>query len=321
MFSPQHCGLTFTEAHIEQARARHTKAPFNAAWHFLASQVAVDADIATLLLTQALRWRLSDDTEDGERAVQSLLRQRDALSTNIPVLRQSQTLFALAQAYELTRDHPAWTTETRKRWLAFFLDAMQLLSRRGQSDAPIVDTLWIAMMQTAAGVVLESVDWFDRGVNTLQRVIEEEIHPEGYLRLAVEIGPEAQSLRNQVLCAQALVLNAEIAAHSGRDLWSYEVRGVSVTTATTYPLYYYFYPEKWRWNGQEWKPSEGVEEDVAKQIFQENAGFLEIVNGRYDKPLRAIKLILDDLRPVFDPFGGGLVTLTHGLLERRGLFG
>jgi hypothetical protein len=36
-----------------------------------------------------------------------------------------------------------------------------------------------------------------------------------------------------------------------------------------------------------------------------------------------LKPLLEDLRPIYDPYGGGLTTLTHGVAlkpQRRGLF-
>jgi hypothetical protein len=56
-------------------------------------------------------------------------------------------------------------------------------------------------------------------------------------------------------------------------------------------------------------------------LFREHAGFLEIIAEHYKPPLKAIQMIHDDLRPIFDPFGGGLTTLTHAPAPRRGLFG
>nr|MCU0476272.1 hypothetical protein [Anaerolineae bacterium] len=109
---------------------------------------------------------------------------------------------------------------------------------------------------------------------------------------------------------------AEVAAHAGIDLWGYELRSVSLMTAAFYPLYYYYYPEKWKW-------AEGISIDAAQQMFRQNAAFLEIINRRRPN-VHAINLIVDELRPIIDPLGGGAVTLTHHPApppKRRGWFG
>jgi len=125
-----------------------------------------------------------------------------------------------------------------------------------------------------------------------------------------------------LLCVQALTLIAEMAANSGINLWTHDKRGVSVLTAVTYPLYYYFYPEKWPWNGEQWKPSDGVELETAQNLFRQHAAFLELAAPRYSTPLKAIQMILDEIRPVYDRDGGGLLTLSHAApkRKRRGLF-
>jgi hypothetical protein len=108
----------------------------------------------------------------------------------------------------------------------------------------------------------------------------------------------------QIRSVQALVLMAEAAQHAGVNLWDYTVRGVSVMTAVTYVMFYHFRPDKWRWD-------EGLEA-VIPPFFRKHAGFMEMVNRRDNRP-RDIQMLLDDLRPIYDVYGGGLTTLTHGL--------
>ncbi len=309
----QHIGLIFTETHIQRARKHKKDAPFFLAWSRLNDyqpQPGLDA-----LLWAGLRYRFNADADAGERGaaqIASILGDIDK-----PYMVQLREAFTISQVFELLREHPALANA--EAWLKQYRDYIAALDQPTES---IVAQLWLAVVHTAAGIVLEDEGWLQVGMDAFKRTIDEDLHPEGYLRRAVIVDPEAESLRNQVLCVQALALIAEMAATAGHDLWSYDNRGVSVTTATTYPLYYYFYAEQWRWNGSEHRPSEGVAPDEAQAIFRESAGFLEIINGRYDKPLKAVKLILDELRPVYDVYGGGLTTLSHGLLEkRRGLFG
>jgi hypothetical protein len=184
------------------------------------------------------------------------------------------------------------------------------------------EALLRAALNMAAGIVLEREPIFEAGAQVYRQTIDHSVRPEGFIPRAVQVA-EGQGLAHQLLSVAALVLMAEMAQHVGVDLWRYSNRGVSVLTAATYPLYYYFYPEKWPW-GTEAEIREGhtaLEQEYATGLFRQHGGFLEMLNGRYDKPLRAIRLILKDIRPVVDVYGGGLTTLTHGLPERSGLFG
>jgi hypothetical protein len=127
----------------------------------------------------------------------------------------------------------------------------------------------------------------------------------------VEAGDKRGFFR-QLLTAQALVLMAEAAQHVGVDLWGYESRGVSAVTAASYLIFYYYYPQKWRWD------KDLVEDDV-QPLLRRHAGFLEMVYRR--RPLRDFQVLLKALRPVYDVWGGGLTTLTHGAPLRRGWLG
>jgi hypothetical protein len=112
-------------------------------------------------------------------------------------------------------------------------------------------------------------------------------------------------LLRQVLVVEALTLMAEAAEHVGVDLWGYSFRGVSVMTAFSYIMYYYFFPDKWRWDV-----------NITNEPFREYGGFLELVN--YHAYPKDLKPLLDDLRPIYDPPGGGLTTLSHGIVRKRG---
>ncbi len=63
-------------------------------------------------------------------------------------------------------------------------------------------------------------------------------------------------------------------------------------------------------------------QDEAQLLFRRYGGYLEMVNRRTG--YKDLKPLLEDLRPIYDPHGGGLTTLTHGVAvkpKRRGLFG
>lgn len=314
MSNPPHAGLTFTQQAVDQARKHGQHAPFKAAWDYLRADAPPDP--LACLLWNAQRWRLDGDQTAGARAAADLESHLSAADTESLWGTLARSI-ALAQCVELLRDHPASQLDS---WRASFDERVSRLT--DAPDPSFVDVLWLMALNATAGVVLEDATRFEGALSDFRRIVGQEIHPEGYLPQAVERYPEVESLTNQLRAVQALVLCAEVARHAGADLWGYSVRGVSVLTATTYPLYYYFYPEKWPWNGEQWKPSDGVAQETAARLFRENSGFLEIVNHHYGaRPLKAIRMILDELRPVFDVHAGGLTTLTHGIPERRGLFG
>ena len=97
---------------------------------------------------------------------------------------------------------------------------------------------------------------------------------------------------------------AEMAAQAGLDLWSYDNRGVTPATAATYLLYYFYFPEKWKW-------SPGLTRQRTTDVIRREGAFLEIVNQR--APLHAVDPLLEELRPLFCPWTGGLTTLTHSI--------
>ena len=73
------------------------------------------------------------------------------------------------------------------------------------------------------------------------------IHPEGFLKGIADLDDSPGRYEAQVSGSCALVLLAQMAGQVGLDLWSYDNRAVSIFTAVAYTHYYYFFPEKWRW--------------------------------------------------------------------------
>ena len=317
MFSPEHCGLVFNAQQVKRARANRQKKPFEAAWQHLLN-TEPEKPLARIQ-RNGLRWRFADDAKAGAAAVNGLdvfLHQ-----PNLPEapVERATILFIISQCIELLRDHSAFDEPLKARafsWLE------QAFADESAEDANPAAALWSAVAQVAASIVLAREDEFEAGAAVFRLIIAEEVHPEGYLTNAVDF-LEVESLHNQILAAQALTLIAEMAAQVGVDLWSFHQRGVSALTAVTYPLYYYFYPEQWPWNGDPYKPSDGVPLETAQAMFRERAGFLEIAAPRYERPLKAIRMILDELRPVDDMSSGGLLTLAFAepKRKRRLLFG
>jgi hypothetical protein len=165
-------------------------------------------------------------------------------------------------------------------------------------------------LNLAAGIVLEDAARLTAGSAIYRDIIDHEVRPEGYLSAAVNQSGGGSFWR-QLMAVNGLVLMAEAASHIGLDLWGYTSRGISVITAASYAIYYYYYPDQWRWDT--------LSETDTSALFKAHGGWLEIIN-RHARPKDA-KLLLDDLRPIHDLSGGGLTTLSHALPARRGLFG
>lgn len=312
MFTPHHCGLFFTHDDVQRIRSERKREPLEAAWNEL--QSLEPDDLAETILVYALRYRLNANVEAGNDAAHLLKAELEAINTNAQPMTP-QALVRLVQCFELLHDHPDMA-ETRLVNLDQIREALRAIVPQ-----PYADNMWFNAASMALSIAAEDESTFMHRVDVFRETIDNEVHPEGYLPDAVEIAPEAAAMESQISSVHALVLMAAMARCVGVDLWSYEKRGVSVLTAASYPLYYYFYPEKWPWNGEQWKPSDGVEESAAKRIFQDYAGYIEMIAPRYATPLKATELILAELRPVYDRFGGGPVTLTHATAKARGILG
>jgi hypothetical protein len=266
--------------------------PFLQAWNFL-SQHQPKSDLARAQI-YGLAYRFQNDFYAGEQAI-ALLTNALQFDAETRYLDRVTTTLAWAQCYEMLRDHPNLSSA----WLTTFSDTVEHLNRTVTTG---FRNLWLNALNMGAGVVLEREDLFQTSADEYKRVVSEVIHPEGYLHGEVEQS-DGLGFYRQLRAVQALVLMAETASHVGEDLWGYEMRGVSVMTAATYVMYYFFRPDKWRWD-------EGLE-DVIVPFVRKHAGFWEMVNRH--SPPRDLRLLLDDLRPIFDAQGGGLTTLTHGV--------
>ncbi|MFN8562512.1 MAG: alginate lyase family protein [Anaerolineae bacterium] len=309
MFKPLHCGLYFTFDHVGQARRERDSEPFRSAYQYLREREQQGAQAAQWY---GLRYRFDADDDAGELAIAALERYMgEPLIEDMTYLDAVAQTMMLAQAFEMTRDHPAWRRDAQFTWLNAFQERVNELSVSPYKDTQ-VENLWMAALVLVSGVLLEREDIFRVGVDVFRRTIDNDISPRGHIPRAVE-GEDGGSLYRQVLSISALVLMAEAATHCGTNLWEYSNRGVSVTTAAVYPIYYFYTPEQWKWD-------EGITLDEAQLLFRRCGGFLEIVNRATG--FRDLKPLLEDLRPIYDPHGGGLTTLSHGVpVRRRGLFG
>lgn len=299
----QHSGLYFTSDHIQTAHKHSPREPFQTAWAFL-------NDAPHDLILNAFRYRLGNNLEAGEQVVNTLVSGFGLdLTTYASYFDALTAAVTLAHAAELVRDHAAFAPHLNQ-WLANYANFVDQLQHPPEGST-IVDHIWLGFLTLVSGIVLDAQDRFEAGCEVFRHTIDQ-IRPEGYLAAAVE-GEDEASFQHQFWVVAALVCMAEAATHAGVDLWDYNFRGISVTTAAAYITYYYYYPTQWRWAT--------IPEEPTKALFKTYGSFLEIVYHRA-RP-HDLKLLLDEQRPLYNPTLGGLTTLTHALpaKERRGLFG
>lgn len=316
VFKPQHCGLYFTQAHIKTVQDQQKSEFYAPLWALLQHQTKLTPlDNA---LWNGFRYRfLADETAAGH-SVTFLKAQAPAWSDG-PYLEAIGYTLAQAQCFEMVRDHATWG-EDSTAWLAVFRAHVAALNVTGLD---YVEAIWLNTLNLVAGIVLEDEGVFMQAVSVLEAVISADIHPEGYIPKAIAspINPhegDGDSLLRMLLTCQALILSAEAASHAGVDVWAFNRRGVSVLTPLPYLLYYYYFPEKWRW-----EKSAVQDYDDVQAMYQRRAGFWEMAQRQAQSRDRTT--LLDSLRPVFDPFGGGFTSLSHGGPVRKkrlgGLFG
>jgi hypothetical protein len=305
----EHCGLYFSKANITQAQKYAKRDPFKSAWELLRG----NPPTTPLALTQwhGLRYRFDSDQRAGEQAVHDL-RGSPPSEHDLSYLDTVMTTLTLAQCIELVRDHPAFSAVQRRQSQEML--AAQVEALNTVEDLHPVERIWLALLNLAAGIVLEDDTMTTDAAQVYRGVVDHGIHPQGFIRQAVEGQKDGGSLLRMLLAVKGLVLMAEAAKHIGADLWGYTNRGVSVVTAALYPLYYYYYPEKWQWDSD-------IDVEEAQRLFRTHGSYLEPLNAHIGRPTRAIDLILKEIRPVYDIWGGGLLTLSHGVPMRRGIFG
>lgn len=326
-------GLIFTSDHVRAAQAQRSQLPFSAAWDTL-TQLADDPEISAGSIFratgQALYWQFLADADAGARAVETL--SSFAYSAADADVAGFKCAFATAQAIACLLDHPAMTDAARTQILDLWAENA---ARLNAGDAVHLRA-WSVLIELCAGILLDQPDRAEMAAAGFRALVDM-VQPHGYVNALVQVR-DGNTLLNTIQMVQALVLAAEVGSHHGFHLWEYEQRGVSVMTAALYPLYYYFYPEKWPWDpkavpeqisvkrlSRRQRAAQSLSDytpDDVKAFFAEHSTFLELVNRRANGSIRAVTMILDEQRPIVDLLGGGPVTLTHGLpMKRRGLFG
>lgn len=328
-FDIKHSALYFGQAEIDNAQSQREKNDdLQTAWKWLLAKPgdvikereAKDKDAepeqvikdelsqAGELIEAAFRYRFTDDDSAGKLAT-DILATGFGLTDKASLLETLLDTVTVAHAFEMMRD---FLPETDV-WLKDFSDFTDSLLEN-YDEASFVEQLWLITVKIVSAVVLEDKSRFDEGVDMVKQVINTQLHPEGYFKpLSIEPGTKEVAYKEMVLACAALSLASEAATQAGENLWKYENRDVGLNTAITYLVYYYFYPAKWRWGDDE------LTDAHTQAIFTDYGAWIEISTGQVNP--RGVELLLEEQRPFFDPYTGGLTTLSHIKMERRWRFG
>jgi len=314
-----HFGLIFTAQDVKNAQISRDQAPYAAAWaQFEAMQVSPELQNtpAGACVYDALRWRLLGDVEAGVRALGALVLLWEFVSTeSTPYVNWLKTWLGTVQAYECLRDHPAYESNLHRRLYEAASQWAGVLTPQPSEESIPQNNAWLCAVRMAVGVALDDSALVESTVAEVRAIIDS-IHPAGFIPRVINPKPtDPTNFLDSLQTIHGLTLATEIAAHAGIDLWGHQKRSVSLMTAAFYPLYYYYYPEKWKWG-------EGLTFEQSQGAIKSAAGYLEIVNRRRPN-VHAVKMILAELRPVMDLTCGGALTLTHqpSRPQKRGWFG
>lgn len=318
-FQPEHIGLYFGNAAIEYAQGNRSQdEDVQRAWQWLTADsgtvlgqrepldaeddlkdiIKPDLDGLAAAHVDAFAYRFGES--DGALALQ-ILDQPPFASSESPLLDQLMEAATRLHIVELMRAHPQMQSDTLKQTVSQTRDLCD------SASTDIVEQMWQMLVSLLASLVAADETAFAEAVQQFCHLVDTQIHPGGYLRDAVQEQPNNTFLR-QVLGVCALTLAAEAATQAGTDLWTYENRGVGVATSAAYPLFYFFYPEKWQWE-------DDLTSAKTRQVFYEHGAFMEIVKSRAE--LRTVDLLLEQIRPCYSPHAGGLTTLSHPQMARK----
>jgi len=291
--------LFHSAADLRLARANKEREPIRGALVRLESQ---DDDPLARAHLAALRAQFYDDAGARKLAAAQFAASGFGSETSGD-LNDSKRALGWLSVLALLRDYPAW----RPDWSA---DIQRRLARLGppEDSDDAERELWLGALTMAAGILLEREEDVERGAAVYRRAVAERIHPEGFLRSVADIADAPGRYEAQLSATCALALMAEMAAQVGLELWSYDSRAVSITTAITYTHYYYFFPEKWRWES-------GLTRERTLAAMRREGAFMEMLNRR--NPPQGIDHLFAEQRPMFCAWGGGLTTLTHGLAPAK----
>lgn len=291
--------LLFSASDLQLARENQDSEIVRSALPLLGSQ---PEDALALAQLQALRYLFYADAAAGAAAVE-LAQGRDLGAGDREDLSALQRRFGWLTAMAMLGEHPDWTGRA-ETYRAAAGDAPQQLDDAADADGALLRTLWLAVIAMAAGILLEEDRPVQSAASVYRRVVDQHIHPEGFFKGIVDVDGAEQTYQAQFAATGALALLSEMAQQAGEDLWSYNNRAVSANTAATYTFYYYFFPERWRWE-------EGLSRELTMSIMRREGAYFEMVNRR--SPIRGGDELFAEQRPLFSAGAGGLTTLTHGL--------
>ncbi|MDE2854658.1 MAG: hypothetical protein OXN88_10845 [Chloroflexota bacterium] len=292
-------GLFHSAADLQLARSKRESEPIRGA---LARLENSEEDPLARAQLAAMRGQFHDDAQAGHAAAAALA-DADFGPAALEDLAGLKRALGWLSLIAMLRDHPAWQPAWRDR-----VNDVRAWLDEGRQPPDVEGELWRGALQLAAGALLDNDEAIEQGAAVYRRAVDEIIHPEGYLKGIADIADAPARFEAQLSGACALVLLAEMAGLLGLDLWFYDSRAVSVITAVTYTHYYYFFPEKWRWEA-------GLTRARTMAAVRREGAFLEMVNRR--RPPQGIEALFTEQRPLFCAHGGGLTTLTHGLMPEK----
>ena len=290
--------LFFSQEDLQLARDNREREPISSALTLLDSQPEDALEMAQL---KALTYLLNQDDASSRAAIEALQPQDFNIDESANLLAIKRLLGWLS-VMSMLGEHPLWQAMETERFAEIGSASLRL--NQSIDDSDMLRRFWLAAVTMATGILLDDDAQFDGAAAVYRRAVDQHIHPEGYIKGIVDVEGAELTYEAQLSATCALVLLAEMAEQVGVDLWTYNNRAVSTNTAATYSFYYYFFPERWRW-----EPDLTRERTVA--AVRREGAFFEMVNRR--NPLRGVEQLFAERRPLFSAYGGGLTTLTHGL--------
>ncbi len=293
-----HFGLFFSQDQLTQAVAQREKSHLKPAFDFLENAPANDLFLNTL---QAL---IVPDLQRGENF---LARWQNSVTSEPKdgVNAELGELISLLQLFEMLRVEQSLEMAQVSMLMSPLVERVERVSTHVGDD--FVQNLRLQLVYFLLGIVLEDETAIQKGIERYQQAIDDDIHPQGYIREAVGLKSKNSFLRN-LQSVEALVLMAEAGAQIGLPLWEYSKRGLTLLSATLFPIYYFYTTARWKWD-------EGLSPEFVQEAFRSYGGYLEIVNQRIVH--RDFQTLLADLRPIYVPYGGGFTSLTHGAVLKR----
>ncbi len=294
--------LFFSESDLQLARDNLDREPVHSALSVLDTQRTDPLEAAQLF---ALNYLFRHDGTAGDAALEVLQAQNFSSDASLDLPAMKAQLGWLS-VMAMLRGHPRWQSvaETSRSQI----DSLARRELQSSADMCPLRLSWLAAVSMAEASLSGDDAGFQRAADVYRRVVDAHIHPEGYFKDLVDIDGASETYAAQFSATCALVLMAEMAEQIGVDLWAYHNRAVSVNTAATYTYYYYFFPETWKWEAD-------LTRETTMGLMRRDGAFFEMVNRR--APLRGVEQLFAEQRPMFSAIGGGLTTLTHGLVPPK----